>query len=890
MNSGCLESELVSDEQALQKQIGSLKVATVETREQLELDRARQLKEQGKLDEAMTVCRDLLVSGKNRSEQRWFQQAKHFFEELIIESRRSKEQLSPHSLLESVLQTSDRSASGIKHLELLCQQSNSREISDSFLKSEKFTHALQFTQRLMSSSNDEKLVSLYLTFLNNVVTNASDSQLKQFDLISNITVDTSNFSNNIVSLFVKLPVTFCQRAYSGDDKAVPKATVEFIDKLIIGFLKSDLIAYNDIAFSCILKLWINPAFCEKWIDNEEALKNLVTMFFKLHVAHKLKEGHLAMVFRFLHDAAAHFEKDFSKHAVTMFNSYFDTDRNHAIQLLAIMFSGVSEVASQIFNQPNVIGDLVDQVEGEPVDVQIGIVELFSEACSSTAARESMRHALIPYLKSASANNNLPTKLKSLASLVLSKLACADIGKVSVSSAVASDLSATDHRHLAKNLLEHILQMNEDDVSFSSIYIEGLSFLSNRPTVKELLELQSNRWISKLQVLLRICKSNDNTGISGSVQYGIALILDSLCMYKRKKSKEEQQVQKLKEFAKEVHPDENDPRDVDSAVEKRIRILIENGMLRILVSLSSNESSSVTELVARTWNNCARDPTQRGRLAQEGAIKALLNIYNNDPCSKKSLVGDDTDYPFTYAANAISLIAISLDPHVAYPSTAANMVKPLISILKSENGLYQFESLLALTNLAGMDDGKVGDVAVSIRKKLSDKASYQIVEDLILSDHPKIQCAAVELLCNLMSDNECRGKWVCYRGEVRTKILLALADAEEAATRKSAASCLAMLVYDKEPRRYLKSFEKTVPTILALVMDGDVEIVWRAVFLLTGICSDAESTVEFVQKASAEQLNVLAHGLMKASQSSHPQVAEMSRSLLQRLTNMGLKIY
>ena len=60
---------------------------------------------------------------------------------------------------------------------------------------------------------------------------------------------------------------------------------------------------------------------------------------------------------------------------------------------------------------------------------------------------------------------------------------------------------------------------------------------------------------------------------------------------------------------------------------------------------------------------------------------------------------NTEKGKNWAAHAIAKIAISVDPHLAFHDQfATRIVKPLMSLLKSDDSLQQFESLMALTNI------------------------------------------------------------------------------------------------------------------------------------------------------------------------------------------------
>jgi hypothetical protein len=102
----------------------------------------------------------------------------------------------------------------------------------------------------------------------------------------------------------------------------------------------------------------------------------------------------------------------------------------------------------------------------------------------------------------------------------------------------------------------------------------------------------------------------------------------------------------------------------------------------------------------------------------------------------------------------------------------------------------FEGLLALTNLASTEG--------SIREQII-RIGWTKVEELLLHDNVMIQRATVELVCNLMASPTGVAKFAdgSKAASNRLHILLALADAEDFATRRAAGGAVAMLTeWDK----------------------------------------------------------------------------------------------
>jgi len=151
-------------------------------------------------------------------------------------------------------------------------------------------------------------------------------------------------------------------------------------------------------------------------------------------------------------------------------------------------------------------------------------------------------------------------------------------------------------------------------------------------------------------------------------------------------------------------------------------------------------------------------------------------------------------PSRTAAHALARILISVNPsHVfsnALPVTSA--IRPLLSLLEDDPStdrrdlLATFESLLALTNLASTEDDTARDAIIRL--------AWPKLEDLLLSDSTPVQRATVELVCNLMASQQGIAKFAdgSKQSDNRLHILLALAGAEDMATRRAAGGALAML--------------------------------------------------------------------------------------------------
>jgi protein unc-45 len=133
-------------------------------------------------------------------------------------------------------------------------------------------------------------------------------------------------------------------------------------------------------------------------------------------------------------------------------------------------------------------------------------------------------------------------------------------------------------------------------------------------------------------------------------------------------------------------------------------------------------------------------------------------------------------------------------------------------------LAKFESLLALTNLASADEPTSDAVT---------RAAWPQIEDLLLSDNLLVQRAAVELTCNLCAAPQGIEKFADGSGQAakRLHILLALADAEDSATRSAAGGALAMLTEQPSVVEMVLKREKGVKVLVDMCVDeqsGDLK--------------------------------------------------------------------
>ena len=113
-------------------------------------------------------------------------------------------------------------------------------------------------------------------------------------------------------------------------------------------------------------------------------------------------------------------------------------------------------------------------------------------------------------------------------------------------------------------------------------------------------------------------------------------------------------------------------------------------------------------------------------------------------SKKNI----TDKGRLTACQAVARLAITTNPVMAFPGQQTyEAIRSQLYLLKQEqrvdrSSLMNFEALMALTNLASIDDGHRNKIVTT-------PEMIYCIESLALENHDMLRRAAVQLMCNLL---------------------------------------------------------------------------------------------------------------------------------------------
>ncbi|KAE8851766.1 hypothetical protein HRS9122_02053 [Pyrenophora teres f. teres] len=383
-------------------------------------------------------------------------------------------------------------------------------------------------------------------------------------------------------------------------------------------------------------------------------------------------------------------------------------------------------------------------------------------------------------------------------------------------------------------------------------VEGLAYASLQPKVREDLS-KSPKFLKRLVETMSDANSPKN------IIFGGLTIFVNITQYLPLQSEEEKRMAQLKAYANVQKPADPDELLNDENVAIRCKRILDAGVVPLLVQVCKKGSPSILTQSSLVLLSLSKDTKSRGTMAQQGAVKLLIQIWEHISSTNDSSTTGTTPFPpgaLATTAQALSRLLISINPsHVfnaALPSSSA--IRPLLSQLtRTESSTWQlhaFEALLALTNLASLDRSTQDHI---IRQSFD-----TVVDDLLLSNNTMIRRAATELICNLMASPVCIGNFVdaSPRAKHRLHLLLAMTDVDDSATRSAAGGALAMLLsVDLAVVEFLKQ-EKSVEWLVGLCQDEDEAIRYRGVVCLRSVVEVDEGREKCKSKGVVEALKVV----------------------------------
>lgn len=464
----------------------------------------------------------------------------------------------------------------------------------------------------------------------------------------------------------------------------------------------------------------------------------------------------------------------------------------AYRTLTAIFQTSMTVGSAILCQEGTIEEMMDVVEFETVPVQLAIAEVLTIASSDKSCRKQILKYATEWLVKMAGQTKTDPQLKAAAGTALTKLrAQSDLpNDDDTSTSNAAEATPTLEDAMRKmnltndtliNSLKDIIKSKSSDATLILNAVEGLAYACLKPDVKE--SLGDDEEFLKCLSTLTISAARQDTASSNPLLFGIGTILANLTMYRPVMDDHQKQMKKLRDLANAKQrqaagapakeEEKEDPREDDKAVDERIKKAIKQGAAMALMVLSKNSSVNIRAVAAQTYLNLVTPQPTRGQLLQQGIVKGLL------PLSRDTSSG-------ILASQALAKLAITTDPRIAFVGdTVLDLVRPFLELCKDTSQLRQFEGLMALTNLASVDD--------RVRQLIEHAEGMSIFENLQLSNNDMVQRAATEMVCNMTF---CDPVFERYsdpsKSQNRIRLLMILSDHEDPATRRAASGALAIL--------------------------------------------------------------------------------------------------
>ncbi|KAJ3272743.1 hypothetical protein HDV01_005271 [Terramyces sp. JEL0728] len=512
-----------------------------------------------------------------------------------------------------------------------------------------------------------------------------------------------------------------------------------------------------------------------------------------------------------------------------------------LMALSTLFQANPKVAGTILLAEGFLDNILEIIDMESEDVQYYTVEVLSAACNLPEAKKLIAEKCSTYLLKC-LNDKSAERLRIVASLALVKI-------MSIDPNVQKELLSKED---IGTFFTAILNNNNASAVNKSAAIEALAYLTIHPLVKEKI-VNDKQLIASLKSL---AQNGERTA-----QYGIVLIVSNLTMYRKKLTEEEKQLKKIHKFAN--NSPEDNPLDNDDNVSSRIAKLVGENILSVLVGIKP-DSDNFKEAIANIFLNISTSVPLRGAIVQSGAIRILLKIA----ISENVNVG-------MIAAHAIAKVGITTNPSLAFKGElSSEVIRPLMNVIvNSKSGLAKFESLLALTNLAGMDD--------TVRNRIIQLDGLPTLLSLQFSDHHLIRRAATEALCNLIFHPVVFAKYMDKHADQPLQIMVALSDDEDNMTRRAASGLVAVLSSEPEAIPLLVAHKRFFEILTNLMSSENEELIHRA--------SEVIKNISLIEKyCKLIPIDILE--LVKMYKGYKNQaIAQSSDLILKNAASLGIKV-
>ncbi|XP_076801844.1 protein unc-45 homolog B-like [Clavelina lepadiformis] len=505
-----------------------------------------------------------------------------------------------------------------------------------------------------------------------------------------------------------------------------------------------------------------------------------------------------------------------------------TGNMQAMSVLTCLLQGPFDCGQKILGLQGVLETMVAMTGAEEEEAQVAAIE----AIITSASKQSKATFVVE--NGATLLKELYKKSKSDAVKIRALVGLCKLGSSHGSDVSMKAFAEGSNVKLAKQCRKYLTNTAKE-FDLRKWAAEGLSYLTLDAEAKE--ELCRDK--EALQALFELAKSKDKT-----VMYGVVSCLVNCTNTYDKNDDVLPEMIELAKYAKHHIPEE-DEKDKPEYVRERVKLLVESGMVHALVCLANIDTAVLTdttkELLCRVFLIAVEDEANRGAVVAAGGGRSLLPLATDGTKKGKCL-----------AAQAIARIAITSNPVIAFPGQRSlECVRVLQQLLHPEcNALQNFEAMMALTNLAGIDD--------THRRRIIREKMLSYVESFMLEDHEMLRRSATELMCNMCTCKE-MVEIMERDGHDRVKLLTLLCAEDDEATRRAAAGALAMLTSRSEKvcKKIRETCKSWLENLSIIALDEVLDIQHRGMVVVHNIVNNCKfSAEEIVASNILEILMVL----------------------------------
>ena len=523
------------------------------------------------------------------------------------------------------------------------------------------------------------------------------------------------------------------------------------------------------------------------------------------------------------------------------------------QLVSALLLGKGEVGVWALKSGWADGGGVRQLEGLVSSGDPTSMSIASEIISAAASVEKGRPLLTPIVEKGCIETLLACdnrEVRSGAASAIAKLGLAnkdlssDEGEIFGLLQIAAELvtgTAEDDKQLIRKTNKIKSGSGSGNTASSSSSpsdttaidrgIEVLSYLCSKTNIKEEIAYGFKAESAATSILERLVElaSAPDAGETHSA-YGLATIFSLIAVSNQTlrdeafakadiTSEQYDQLQALGKTEEEKELDKKhqdlDPKD---AVSARIVRMANANVPRAMVKLTEGSSEATKEMLVLGMNRMAVDQTVRGLMIQQGCLSACLKVEKSESPS------DVEKKTWHQARHCVAKLLVTTNPGLLTVSQRMGSIGPLIQLIHDHEStdLSRFEALMAITNLASLDEETKDKV---IAEKGIARLGYAM-----FSDHEMVRRAATEAMSNLIPHPEMM-KYLTDPENIRLWVAFAREFDENLECSRAAIGCLAMASQDPAIAEVLAASAHFEEMATSLLECGNLELMHRVLVAL-----------------------------------------------------------